>query len=144
MMRGLGILLIAACVALPGCSTRPQRDAPQGKNGGLLPFGSFNPPQPNAHVKGRLLAGGWAIHESGIQSVELYMDRQFFMKAEVGVDRPDVRVVYGKNYRPEAITGWDALIDVGGFQPGPHELLAKVTAKDGSNRDLVNPIVVEK
>jgi N-acetylmuramoyl-L-alanine amidase len=109
----------------------------------MLPIASFYPPAPNQSLTGKQIIGGWAIHESGIQAVHIYLDRSYVMDASLGVDRPDVARVYPA-FRKEMITGWNALFDAGSVPPGPHELIARVRAKDGAEHDVSVPVVIAK
>ena len=111
------------------------------QTGKQLPLGSFYPPAPNQTLAGKVLIGGWAIDESGIQAVHIYLDRAYVMDASIGVDRPDVAKVYPA-FKKDMISGWNAILDTSTVPSGTHELIAKVQAKDGAQRDFAVPIVI--
>jgi N-acetylmuramoyl-L-alanine amidase len=94
-------------------------------------------------LSGSVIIGGWAIHESGIRSVEIYVDREFSLTANVGLERPDVAKVF-PSFGKEMISGWNAMLVTSGIEPGPHELLARVRAKNGAQRDFVVPVTIVK
>jgi N-acetylmuramoyl-L-alanine amidase len=79
--------------------------------------------------------GGWAIHESGIRSVEVYVDRRYLLSGNTGLNRPDVAQAFPA-FKKEMISGWNALLDTTQVPPGPHELVARARAKDGAARDF--------
>jgi hypothetical protein len=94
-------------------------------------------------LSGNVIIGGWAIHESGIRSVEIYVDREFALTANVGLERPDVVKVF-PSFGKEMITGWNAMLVTGNFEPGPHDLLARIRAKNGAQHDFVVPVTIVK
>ena len=132
-LRSFGILVSMLLIS----SCRSQPDVKRE----LLPFGSFAPPMENQTLSGNVVVGGWAIHESGIASVRLYLDREYLLDANIGVNRPDVAAVY-KNINKDKISGWNALLDAAHLPPGPHELIAQVCSKSGSQRDFTVHVLI--
>lgn len=140
MFRALALVCVASlCVCSIGCSGSQEGR----RESEPLPIGAFAPPSPNQALSGNVIIGGWAIHESGIRSVEIYVDREFVMTANVGLERPDVVKVF-PSFGKEMISGWNALLMTGGLEPGPHELLARARAKSGAQRDFVVPVTIVK
>jgi N-acetylmuramoyl-L-alanine amidase len=88
-----------------------------------------------------VILAGWAIHESGIQSIEIFLDREYAVDGNIGVDRPGVASAYPA-FQRQMISGWNALIDTTQLSSGPHEIVVKVRAKNGGTRDLAVPVVV--
>ena len=119
MLRSFGILVSILLISSCGSQPDVKRE--------LLPFGSFAPPMENQTLSGNVVVGGWAIHESGIASVRLYLDREYLLDANIGVNRPDVAAVY-KNINKDKISGWNALLDASHLPPGPHELISRALA----------------
>ena len=142
MVRNHIMLTGALLCALVGLISCRQANTPSARTG-KLPLGSVGPPAASAILKGHALVGGWAIHESGVESVELYVDRDFVLDAGIGVDRPDVAKVFPA-FRKEAISGWNALLDTTRLSEGDHELVARVRTKDGSYRDFAVPFKVAR
>jgi len=130
---------IRACVLLIslGCCLLSCSDSPASH---LLPFGALNPPAANVIVRGPILVGGWAIHESGIVSVDLYVDREFVQNANVGVRRPDVISAFPK-FKADMISGFDSMLNTARFPDGPHELVARIKAGNKSMRDLTTTFI---
>ena len=142
MVRNHITLTGALLCGLIGLISCRQANTPTMRTG-KLPLGTVGPPAAFAVLKGQALVGGWAIHESGIGSVELYVDRDFVLDAGIGVDRPDVAKVFPA-FRKEAISGWNALLDTTRLSEGDHELVARVRTKDGSHRDFAVPFKVAR
>ncbi len=47
-------------------------------------------------------------------------------------------------FKSDMITGWNALLDTTRLPAGHHELIAKVVAKDGAERDFIVPVTIAK
>jgi N-acetylmuramoyl-L-alanine amidase len=86
--------------------------------------------------------GGWAIHESGIQSVAVYVDRKYTAEGNLGGDRPDVAAAYPA-FKRDMISTWNIPLDTKLISPGGHELIVRVRAKDGATRDLAVPVIID-
>lgn len=139
MDRMLRILVaVVLCFTYSACSGRSGKVSAVDSK---LPIGSFAPPSPNQTLSGNVIIGGWVIHESGIESVSVYIDRDFALKANCGLDRPDVAQAY-PSFTKDMISGWNAMLATNSIRPGVHELLARVCAKDGTQRDFAVPITI--
>jgi hypothetical protein len=73
--------------------------------------------------------------------VQVYLDRRYLLSGNTGVNRPDVANVYPQ-FNKDMISGWNAVLDTTNLVPGSHELVARVRAKDGAQRDFSAPFVV--
>lgn len=100
-----------------------------------LPFGSLDIPRNGETVHGRTLIRGWALDESGIQSVAIYFDRKLAAFAILDIDRPDVQQVF-PTMPGVAHCGYQFEFVATGIQPGIHELLVQARSKQGATRDL--------
>jgi hypothetical protein len=132
MKTAFHALLIPICCYMLSCSDSPESHR--------LPFGALNPPAPNAIVRGQLLVGGWAIHESGVVSVDLYIDREFVQTANVGVSRPDVAAAFPQ-FKVDMMTGFSSSLNTVKFPDGPHELVARIKARNKVIRDLTTTFI---
>ena len=111
-------MLIPICCYMLSCGDLPESHR--------LPFGALNPPAANAIVRGQLLVGGWAIHESSVVSVDLYIDREFVQTAaNVGVYRPDVAAAFPQ-FKADTMTGFGSELNTVKFPDGPHELVVRI------------------
>jgi hypothetical protein len=101
----------------------------------MLPFGSVDDPRPGAALRGRSTLRGWALSESGIESVTVYMDRTPAGFATLGVSRPDVQKAF-PTFSGAAEAGWQLDFDVTGLKAGPHEMQIQARSRQGATRDL--------
>ena len=101
----------------------------------MLPFGVVDSPRPGEALRGRSTLGGWALSESGIESVAVYLDRTLAGFATLGVSRPDVQKSFPA-FPGAAEAGWQLDFDVTGMKPGPHELEIQARSRQGATRDL--------
>lgn len=109
-----------------------------------LPFGGVNAPVSGQKVKGKLSMAGWAISDTGIESVSVYVDRSFATASTLGVSRPDVGQAYPA-FNNSDKAGWTAELDMSAISPGWHELTIQARSKDGTSRDLASlPVLVER
>jgi hypothetical protein len=101
----------------------------------MLPFGVVDSPHPGEALRGRATLRGWALSESEIESVAVYLDRSLAGFATLGVSRPDVQKAFPA-FPGAAEAGWQLDFDVTGMKPGPHELEIQARSKQGATRDL--------
>jgi hypothetical protein len=101
----------------------------------VLPFGAVDSPRPGEALRGRSTLRGWALSESEIESVAIYMDRTLAAFATLGVSRPDVQKALPA-FPGAAEAGWQLDFDVTGLKPGPHELEIQARSRQGATRDL--------
>jgi hypothetical protein len=101
----------------------------------MLPFGVVDSPHTGDTLRGHSTLRGWALAESEIESVAVYMDRTLAGFATLGVSRPDVQKVYPA-FPGAAEAGWQLDFDVTGMKPGPHELEIQARSRQGATRDL--------
>ncbi|HTM50995.1 MAG TPA: Ig-like domain-containing protein [Bryobacteraceae bacterium] len=122
------ILLILICFLL---------SCPDSKRTATLPFGGVNRPAGGQKLQGAVEVIGWALADSGIESVSLYVDRAFHAKASIGLPRADVAAAYPKA-TGGAESGWRATLDTTTFSSGWHELTVQAVSKAGTTRDLAS------
>lgn len=106
----------------------------------MLPFGVVDSPRPGEALRGRTTLRGWALSESEIESVTVYLDRTLAGFATLGVSRPDVQKAFTA-FPGAAESGWQLDFDVTGMKPGPHELEIQARSRRGATRDLGNVAV---
>jgi hypothetical protein len=112
------------------------------KTPGKLPFGFLDQPVVGQPIQGKAPVSGWAISEDGIQSVEIYIDRDFVGQAAIGEARPDVAKVY-PNLTDSGSSGWNLTVDANLLPEGIHELTVQIRSKRGAYRDLTSiPITI--
>jgi Bacterial Ig domain len=111
-------------------------------NPSKLPFGFLDRPVGGQAIHGNAPVSGWAISEDGIQSVEIYIDRDFVGRATIGEARPDVAKIY-PNLTDSGSSGWSLTLDESLLSEGNHELTVQIRSKRGAYRDLTSiPITI--
>jgi hypothetical protein len=79
---------------------------------------------------------GWAVHESGITKVCVYVDRRRVSCTEnVNGARPDVRAAWPA-FAGSDKSGWQIQLDSAGLAPGEHVLVVQAVSKGGSVQDI--------
>jgi len=95
-------------------------------------------------VAGKVDVSGWALSETGIESVSIYVDRTFVADCSAGLLRPDVTKAY-PNMLDSGVSGWKMTFDSTNLSPSWHELTVQVKSKDGATRDIASlPILVQR
>lgn len=129
------VLVVAAAAGACGGAPNPTNE---------LPFGAVDMPQAGAVVpRGPLVVGGWAMDDTGVSVVRLYVNRRFVAETRLEVPRPDLIKVYPAYLHGTEFHGWNVTVTLTGT--GPHEILAQAVDRAGATRDLgvVNVTVVD-
>ena len=129
--RLLSVLLVCSALPVASCGS------PQEKKLGKLPFGVMDGPRAGATFRGVALLSGWALSESGIQRVSVYIDRIYVMPAQIGGGRRDVAKAF-PDIAVDERSGWSASLDSAALTPGVDEIVVQATANDGATRDLAS------
>jgi len=110
-----------------------------------LPFGVVDTPKPDAVLTpGKTLVGGWALDDSGVAEIRIYLDGHFKTSVRLSVPRPDVAKEMPRYARRGDIYGWNVETDFG-MSPGPHTILAQAVDDSGATRDIgVIPVTVPR
>jgi hypothetical protein len=116
---------------------------------GSNPIGEFSTPNDGSVVSGSIAVTGWALDETGIQSVKIYrqQDSQLvFIGDAVRIEgvRPDIETAY-PNYPENHIAGWGYML-LTHFLPGngngSFSLVAIVTDQEGNEVNLGTKTIV--
>lgn len=129
-----GIVVMTALLIGMSCSRREPPRQPTEKSTLEPILGAIDAPASGSVAKQTLTAGGWAVAESGVQKVVLYIDRQFVAYASIGGQRPDIAKAYS-SFPNAATSGWGAIIDLSPFAEGDHQIVLQVKTKDGNTHD---------
>jgi hypothetical protein len=98
-----------------------------------LPFGALDAPAANAAVPRKVTVSGWAMDDTGVEGVRVYVDGHFIQSTTLTVDRADVSAVVPAYARQSDRHGWTVTI---GLEPGTHTILAQAVDRAGATRDL--------
>jgi len=131
-LPGIAIALLLLGVSCSG----PGSSGGQKEKSSLEPIlGALDVPAPGATMKGAMTVAGWAVAESGVQRVALYIDQRFAGFASVGGNRPDIAKAYA-TFPDAATSAWGAVVDLSPFTPGDHQIVMQVKTKAGNVHDF--------
>ncbi|WP_304443089.1 Ig-like domain-containing protein, partial [uncultured Clostridium sp.] len=101
-------------------------------------------PTNNFTVKAdKLKIRGWALANSGIKEVRIYVDGKDLGTVPYGTSRADVNKVY-PGYSSGNNPGFDGTINISSISAGNKNLTIKITANDGTTQTIERAIKVEK
>jgi hypothetical protein len=135
------LLIALSCVVVSAVACGDKvKDA-----GNQLPFGFIDAPKPGDVIKpGPTMVGGWAVDDTGIREIRIYVDDHYATSTTLTVSRPDVAKVHPRYATKGDMLGWNLLLDLGST-PGTRTILVQAVDENGATRDLgVVPVVVPK
>jgi len=101
-----------------------------------LPFGRVDLPKPDAVVDGgKVVASGWAVDDSAVRGVRVFVDSRFYTTARLTIDREDLTAQLPKYMHGSNTHGWTTAIDLAAL-PGTHAILFQAEDDQGATRDL--------
>ena len=107
----------------------------------LLSRSSLDEPTSNTTVaSGQLKVRGWALADSGIKEVRVYVDSIDLGTITYGTTRTDVNKAY-PGYSSGNNAGFEGIINLGGMTTGDKKLTVKITANDGTTQIVERDIV---
>jgi hypothetical protein len=124
MKRRLAVPLISFSFLLASCGSSNR-----------LPMGYLDAPKTGETVRATYNVVGWAIDESGIHDVSIYVDRNLAGAAMIGQNRPDLTSGFPK-INDAAKGGFVYSWDTTKASPGQHELIVQARSNDGATRDV--------
>jgi hypothetical protein len=135
MCVGLALLLTFTACARTAKTPNPRNE---------LPFGYVDIPS-NGKTVGRMVhVGGWAMDDSAVAAIRIYVDDALKGVTDVGLSRPDVSKAFPKYVHGSADAvdrhGWQAAVDLGD-QAGPHTIRVQAFDDEGASRDLGSVVV---
>jgi len=146
--RGVSLALGLALMAAGCGSNRPaetaredqpkvEQSAPKEPNRtNELPFGRVDLPKADTVVTdGRVSVSGWAVDDSAVKKVRVYVDSHFYATVELTIPRNDLLGPLTKYMHGTNLHGWSADVRVG-RSPGAHSILVQAEDDQGATRDL--------
>jgi hypothetical protein len=108
------VLTVLLC-ALMACSREaPPPDAPKRQREPNRPSQGFiDIPAEGATVDPYIRVTGWAVDESGVKGVRIYFDDELMVTAPIVTKRPDINEKYPAFAKPDALHGFEAMVDAG-------------------------------
>lgn len=131
------VAAVFAMLTLAGCGV-PAVSEPDPAN--ELPFGVVDRPVDGETVGRMLEVTGWALDDSEVRLVRLYVDGKYRQSTTLTAHRSDVVAAHPTYARDDGNQGWDALIDLGDTA-GPHAVLVQAVDDDGASRDIGTVVV---
>ena len=74
---------------------------------------------------------GWALNDSGVRTVNIYIDKIKVASPVINISRPDVVKVY-PGYQDTNVCGFSANVNVSNLSKGAHDVTLEVIGKDGT------------
>jgi hypothetical protein len=129
--------LLFAVASLSACVERAKN--PENE----LPQGTVDMPKSGDVLRpGKTLVGGWALDDSGVAEIRIYLDGRYKASARLNVARPDVAQAHPRYARRGDIYGWNVEVNFG-TSPGPHTILCQAIDDNGAPRDIGTvPVVI--
>jgi hypothetical protein len=139
-MKECGIWLILIILAFGlganvGCHSYSNDSGQKGP--ALEPIlGALDLPARGSKLRETGIVGGWAVAESGVKRIAIYIDRQFVRFANIDGKRPDIAKLFGKEFPGAEMSGWTFMLDVSKMADGDHEMVAQVETNRGAVREF--------
>jgi hypothetical protein len=128
-------ILALAIGATAGCCCGPHGDSSNERDVLEPILGSLDAPVRGSTVRGLATFGGWAVAESQVKWVAIYIDRQLVSLTSVGGTREDVAKRYYK-LPAAAKSGFSVAIDTTPMAAGEHQIVAQVKSNLGAVREF--------
>lgn len=141
-----GAVLAVACLAACRKSESTQGAAPATATPTPLrsaehpPFGFIDTPKEGDTVAAGSWCFGWALDDSGVARVDVFLDAAAGIQAATGKPFPGVKEAY-PTYPDSDKAGFGFAMP--SAAPGPHLLTVTITAKDGGKTDLRRHIRIQ-
>jgi hypothetical protein len=134
-----GISLAAILAFGPGASVGCRPCSQNGAQVGVLLepiLGALDAPARGSTLRETGVVGGWAVAESGVKRIAIYIDRQFVAFAYIDGRRDDIAKLYEKDFPGAQLSGWTVVLDVSKMADGEHEMVAQVKTNKGGIREF--------
>jgi hypothetical protein len=129
----IAAILVAISLVSTACQTTTGREPDPDANN-ELPIGWIDKPRNGATVGRVVEVAGWALDDSGVRVVRLYVGGRYKASTTIKGRRPDVVAAYPK-YGNQNDQAWHATVELG-ETPGPYHILAQAVDDAGATRDI--------
>lgn len=96
-------------------------------------------PSTSSQIGNSTLVRGWALNDSGVHNVRVYVNGVYKATADYGVSRPDVNRVY-PGYSSGDNAGYQVDLDTSYLADGIHEIKVIATGNDGSSTTVTRTV----
>jgi hypothetical protein len=136
---------VRVCVQLLVATLGACRPGPVLDNVNELPFGVIDSPKSGEKVGRVVEVIGWALDDSRVSLIRVFVDDRHRVTTALTIPRPDVSKSFLKFLERTAhhddLHGWKASVDLGA-NPGEHRILAKAVDDNGATRDIGSVTVI--
>jgi hypothetical protein len=126
--------VLAAWVSGCGSGSSPPTESPPDPINNL-PFGVMDIPGNNSTVGRVVDCVGWALDDTPVRVVRLFVDGRYNASASLTIARPDLPRFFPRYMAANPRPGWQGLVDLG-ESPGAHTILAQAVDDRGATRDI--------
>nr|WP_275299528.1 Ig-like domain-containing protein [Clostridium sp. YIM B02506] len=109
----------------------------------LEKIGHVDEPTANLTTGGNIRVRGWALNQSGINEVKIYVQDKYLGNASIGKSRPDVKNVYPQ-YIESDKSGYEYTINTSGLGEGRKTIKVEAIGKDGSTQTYTKNVDLTK
>jgi hypothetical protein len=110
-MRAPVVILIAIACGAIGCSGEPEARRQTQKNPPSIGF--IDSPAAGSVLGPKFVASGWALDESNVERVRIYLDDEMVANVPLSVMRPDVEKAYQVSFGLGQPHGFSVAVDSG-------------------------------
>lgn len=97
----------------------------------IKPMTVIDIPIVNEFVQGNVDIVGWALNQSGVSKINIYLDDKFVGETGLSISRPDVIKVFPE-YNQEDKVGFKYTLPAASLSEGQHKVTVEVVGKDKS------------
>ena len=109
----------------------------------LAPMMNIDEPSANSTVKGNVKVRGWALNESGIREVKIYVQGKYVGNAALGKSRPDVKNAYPQYINSDK-SGYEYTINASSLGSGTNTIKVQAIGNDGTSKTYNINVNAEK
>lgn len=86
---------------------------------------------------------GWALNESGISKINVYVDSSYTGQARYGIERPDVNTIY-PGYPAGDKSGYSFSLKISTIPSGAHTITVEAVGNNSTSQKMTWPITIQK
>ncbi len=106
------------------------------------PLANVEEPKAGSEVARSIAVSGWALSNTGIHEIVIYLDERLAGTTSLGIARPDVQRAYPQ-YQDSLNAGFRGTIELTSVGAGPHTLRVELQANDGTRHELASiPVII--
>jgi hypothetical protein len=85
-------------------------------------------------LSGKIRVNGWAVAPSGIMAVNIRVDEQEPVPAQIGIPRRDVQALF-RSHRGSATSGFRSIVNLDGLSSGAHSIRIQAISNQGTSTE---------